>query len=480
MESNDFRRHAHEMVDWMADYLDGVERFPVKPRVEPGQIAAQLPAGPPLEGEPMDRIWADFQAIALPGMTHWQHPSFFAYFPANSSRPSVLAEMLTATMAAQCMSWETSPAATEIEGRMLEWLRQLIGLPEGFVGSIQDTASTATLCAILAARERATDFSVNESGIGDGETLTAYCSAEAHSSVEKNIKIAGIGRSRLRKISVDADYAMIPEHLDHAIRDDVAAGNKPVCTVATIGTTGASGIDPLRRIGEVCRSYGVWLHVDAAWAGSAMVLPDLRWMIDGVELADSFVFNPHKWLLTNFDCSAFYVRNAGDLVRTFEILPEYLKTKQGSSVTNYRDWGIQLGRRFRALKLWFVLRSFGVNGLRRMIQSHIDMAAALARKIDDCEDFDLLRRPILSLLCFRYHPHPSHGGLDDEALDGLNEKLLYALNDSGALYLTQTRLGGKYAIRFVVGQPQTTQEHVDKAWDTIVSTARGMEEGKRG
>ena len=472
MDSNDFRQCAHEMVDWMADYLEGVERFPVRPQVEPGRIAAQLPDEPPNEGEPMERIWADFRAIALPGMTHWQHPSFFAYFPANSSPPSVLAEMLTATLAAQCMSWETSPAATEIEGRMLEWLRKMTGLPEGFVGSIQDTASTATLCAILAARERATEFSVNESGIGASPVLTAYCSSEAHSSVEKSVKIAGFGRSQLRKIAVDSEFAMLPEELDRAISEDVDAGRKPVCAVATIGTTGGSGIDPLRRIGEVCRAHHVWLHVDAAWAGSALVLPEQRWMIDGVELADSFVFNPHKWLLTNFDCSAFYVRDVQGLIRTFEILPEYLKTREGSAVTNYRDWGIQLGRRFRALKLWFVMRSYGVQGIQRIVRSHIDMVGALAKVIEDCPNFELLRKPVLSLLCFRYNP-PGEG-LDERALDLLNERLLNAVNDSGALYLTQTRLGGKYVIRFVVGQPRTTQGHVDKAWEAIVKTARGL------
>jgi aromatic-L-amino-acid decarboxylase len=279
----------------MADYLDQVEERPVKAQVRPGEIADRLPPTPPLHPESMDRILEDFRSVVLPGMTHWQHPSFFAYFQANSSRPSVLAEMLTATLAAQCMIWETSPAATELEGRMMEWLRQMIGLPEGFVGSIQDTASTATLCALLAARERLTEFQVNEEGLSGAGVLTVYCSEEAHSSVEKSVKIAGIGRANLCKIPVDDEFSMRADELDRAIEADVAAGRRPLLVTATVGTTGVSGFDPLREIGAVCHKHRVWLHVDAAWAGNALVLPETRWMIDGVELVDSFVFNPHKW-----------------------------------------------------------------------------------------------------------------------------------------------------------------------------------------
>ena len=470
MNTSDFRRHAHQLVDWMADYLDSVETLPVRAKTRPGAIESQLPDGPPSEGEAMDVIFQDFRSVVLPGMTHWQHPSFFAYFPANSSPPSVLAEMLTATLAAQCMSWETSPAATELEGRMLDWLRQMIGLPEGFVGSIQDTASSATLCAVLVARERATEFAVNESGLSGRPPLTVYCSTEAHSSVEKAVKVAGFGRSQLTAIAVDADGAMIPTALEQAIVRDVQEDRQPVCVVATVGTTGASGFDPLRAIGEICHRHRVWLHVDAAWAGSALVLPEARWMIDGVERADSFVFNPHKWLFTNFDCSAFYVQDPAALVQTFEILPEFLKTRQDSSVTNYRDWGIPLGRRFRALKLWFVIRSYGVVGLQRLIRSHVRMAQKLAAAIDEAPDFELLRAPRLSLLCFRYRP----AGVAEASLDELNERLIHALNDGGDVYLSHTRLDGVYALRFVVGQTNTTERHVTQAWESIQDVARRL------
>jgi aromatic-L-amino-acid decarboxylase len=468
MDQDEFRRHAHDLVDWMADYLGGIEERPVRPRVTPGDIAAQLPRYPPESGEAMETILDDFRQVVVPGMTHWQHPRFFAYFQANSSPPSVLAEMLTATLAAQCMSWETSPAATELEERMMVWLRQMIGLPAEFVGSIQDTASTATLCAILAARERATGFVGTESGLCGLGGLTAYCSAEAHVSVEKDVKIAGIGRDNLRKIPVDDDQAMLAAELDRAIAADVAAGLTPVCVVAVLGTTGASGFDPLSDIGDVCRRHGVWLHVDAAWAGSALVLPETRWMIDGVEQADSFVFNPHKWLFTNFDCTAFFVRDAATLRRTFEILPEYLKTREGANVTNYRDWGIQLGRRFRALKLWFVIRHYGVEGLRSVIRGHIEWAYELADAIEDSDDFELLRRPVLSLLCFRYRPVD----VPDEAIDAMNERLLNAVNDSGRIYVTHTRLRDDYAIRFVVGQTATERRHVHEAWEVLQEVAR--------
>jgi aromatic-L-amino-acid decarboxylase len=468
MNSADFRRHAHDVVDWMADYLDGVEEFPVKAQVRPGEIAGRLPQAPPEAAEPMEEILGDFRSLIVPGMTHWQHPKFFAYFQANSSRPSVLAEMLTATLAAQCMIWDTSPAATELEERMMGWLRLMIGLPEGFVGSIQDTASTATLCAILAARERVSQFAVNESGMSDAGVFTAYCSTETHSSIEKDVKIAGIGRANLRKIAVDSEFGIDPEALESAIAADVAAGRRPVCVVATLGTTGVSGFDPLRAVGEVCDRHGIWLHVDAAWAGSALLLPEQRWMIDGVEYADSFVFNPHKWLFTNFDCSAFFVRDPAALVRTFEILPEYLKTRDGAAVTNFRDWGVPLGRRFRALKLWFVIRSYGVDGLRRMIRGHIDLAQELAATVDGSEDFELLRPPVLSLFCFRYRPK----GMDEQGLDEANERLLHAVNDSGKLYLTHTRINGVYAIRFVVGQTATEPRHVREAWQTVQELAR--------
>jgi aromatic-L-amino-acid decarboxylase len=376
--------------------------------------------------------------------------------------------MLTASLGAQCMLWQTSPAATEMETRVLDWLRQMIGLPEGFAGVIQDTASAATLCALLTARERHTNWRSNESGLAGGEAFTAYCSGEAHSSVEKAVKIAGLGAANLRKIAVDERFAMRADALEEAIRTDLDAGRTPLFAVATLGTTGSSGFDPLQRIGEICAGHGIWLHVDAAWAGSALVLPEQGWMIEGVERADSFVFNPHKWLFTNFDCSAYFVRDASALVRTFEILPEYLRTTEAGRVIDYRDWGIPLGRRFRALKLWFVLRSYGVEGLRAALRAHIEMARALASQIDAATDFELLVPPVLSLLCFRYRP----AAAEDRTLDELNRRLLNRLNDSGALYLTQTRINGAFAIRFAIGQTATEPRHVEAAWSQIQETAR--------
>ena len=471
MNSEEFRRHAHEFVDWMADYLDGVERFPVRAQVKPGEIAAKLPEGPPETGEPMERIFADFQSDVVPGITHWQHPSFFAYFPGNSSPPSVLAEMLTATISAQCMLWQTSPAATEMETRVLDWLRQMVGLPEGFHGVIQDSASSAILCAILTAREQATGWRVNEDGLGAVPPLAVYTSEETHSSTEKNVKIAGIGRKNLRKIPTDDAFAVRPDALDEAIAEDKAKGIVPACVIASIGTTGVGGIDDLRAVGEVCRRHGVWLHVDAAWAGSALVLPEYRWMIDGIEFADSFVFNPHKWLFTNFDCSAHFVRDPDALVRTLSILPEYLKSREQDQVIDYRDWSVPLGRRFRALKLWFVIRHYGVEGLRRRVAAHIELARELAEQVDAAPGFELVTPPSLSLFSFRCHP----SGMDDEAaLDALNQRLLETLNDGGGMYLTQTLVRGRYAIRFVVGQTSTERRHVQAAWKKIRETAAGL------
>ncbi len=467
MDQAEFRRHAHVFVDWMADYLETVERYPVKAQVKPGHVAERLPRVPPRTAEKMERIFQDFTALVLPGITHWQHPSFFAYFPANSSPPSVLAEMLTATLGAQCMLWQTSPAATEMETRVLDWLRQMIGLPEGFVGTIQDSASSATLCAILTGRERATGWRVNDEGLTG--RLTVYASTETHSSIEKGAKIAGIGRKNVRKIAVDERFAMRPDALDRALTADHAAGVTPVCVVATVGTTGVGAVDPIRAIGEVCRRHGVFLHVDAAWAGSALVLPEHRGMIDGIEHADSFVVNPHKWMLTNFDCSAHFVRDPDALVKTLEIVPAYLNTRERGHVIDYRDWSVPLGRRFRALKLWFVIRAYGVEGLRAIIAHHIDLACELEEWIAATPDFELLTPRRLALLNFRYHPR----GVDDaETLDRLNQTLLETLNDSGRLYLTQNRVRGAYALRFSIGQTTTEQRHVEAAWQAIQTTAR--------
>lgn len=472
MDLHEFRRYAHEIVDWMADYLENIEKYPVMAQVRPKEIMNQLPPDPPQKSESFEQILADFEKVILPGVTHWQHPSFFAYFPANSSPPSVLAEMLTATLGAQCMIWQTSPAATELEERVLSWLGKMIGLPPDFVGVIQDTASTATLCSILTAREKAFNYSINAKGMNDKGILTTYCSTETHSSIEKSVKIAGLGKEYLRKIPVDENYAMIPEELEAAIESDLSKGYHPICIVATLGTTSSTAIDPLRKIGEICAKYNVWLHVDAALAGTALLLPELRWMIDGIEYADSFVFNPHKWMFTNFDCSAYFVKDPGALIQTFEILPEYLKTKEGDRVNNYRDWGIQLGRRFRALKLWFVIRHYGVEGLQQKVREHIRMAKDLTKKIEESEDFEMLAPVPLNTICFRYKPP----GIDDtEQLNHMNEKLLERLNRTGKLYMTHTKLNGVYTLRFVIGQTYVKPRHVEQGWQLIKETAKSLD-----
>lgn len=475
MTPEEFRAHAHEMVDWMADYMAGIEDLPVRAQTAPGEIAAKLAPAPPDRPEPMADIFGDFKRDILPGITHWQHPSFFAYFPANSSPPSVLAEMLTATLAAQCMLWQTSPAGTEVETRMMEWLRTMTGLPDDLHGVIHDSATSATLAALLTAREKATGWHANEQGLSalgaDGLRLTVYASEEAHSSIEKTMKVAGYGVEFLRKIPADDDFAMKPEALAHAIEADIAAGLTPACVTACIGGTGTGAIDPLRAIGEICAQHGIWLHVDAAWAGSALILPEWRHLLDGIELADSFVFNPHKWLFTNFDCTAYFVRDPEALERTLSLVPEYLRSRETGAVIDYQNWSVPLGRRFRALKLWFVIRSYGVQGLQEMIRNHIAMAAALFGEVGNETDFEILSPLRLSLFSFRYRP----AGMSDEAeLDALNLQLIEAINDSGRTYLTQNRVKGRFAIRFQIGQTNTEKRHVDAAWRLIRETARGL------
>ncbi len=463
MEPITFRRYGHQIVDWMAEYLENVEKYPVKSQVNPKEIIEKLPLEAPIQGEPFEKIFSDFEEIVIPGITHWQSPNFFAYFPANSSHVSMLAEMLMTTLGAQCMSWETSPAATELEERVMEWLRDMIGLPKNFSGVIQDTASTSTICSLLTAREQITNYEINSSGMNDKGIFTTYCSMETHSSIEKAVKIVGLGKENLRKIPVDEKYALQPEALKEAIGSDIDNGMKPTAVVATIGTTGSTAIDPLKKISEICSKYKIWLHVDAALAGTALILPEYRWMIEGIEDVDSFVFNPHKWMFTNFDCSAYFIKDPEALVRTFEILPEYLKTR-AKGVKNFRDWGLQLGRRFRALKLWFVIRNFGVEGLQRKVRFHIDLADSLRQKIEKSSNFELLAPVPLNTICFRYNP-PNID--DNDELNRLNEELMHRLNRTGKLYMTHTKLNGKYTLRLVTGQTNVQEKHVNRAWTLI-------------
>lgn len=464
MTSHDFRKAAHQVVDWMADYMDKVSQYPVKPDIRPGDIKRQLSDKAPLQGQGFDPLFSDFEKIILPGMTHWQHPQFFAYFPSGASGPSMLAEMLTSAMGAQCMIWLTSPAAEELEERMMEWVRDMLGLPADFTGVIQDSSSSATLVSLLTAREWHSEYAINWRGFEGNVKYRIYTSTQAHSSVDKGVKIAGFGIENLVKIEVDQDFAMKPEGLEEAIKKDLTAGYTPLAVVSTLGTTSSTAIDPIEAIGLICKKYSCWHHVDASYAGAALLLPEMRWMSEGVGLADSFVFNPHKWMFTNFDCSTYFVKDKEALRKTFSILPEYLKTPEDHLVNNYRDWSIPLGRRFRALKLWFVIRSYGVDGLQKMIREHIRIGQWLKREVETSPEFELLAPVPLNLVCFRYCPVSVR---EEKILDTINARLLESINQSGKMLLTQTRLNDRYVIRFVSGNSNTTLEVVAEGWERV-------------
>lgn len=464
MDTESFRKHAHNLVDWMADYFENIEDYPVLPNVKPGDVLKQLPNQAPQSPESFDQIFKDFKEIIVPGMTHWESPNFMAYFPANKSKASVLGEMLMSTMGAQCMIWLTSPAAAELEEQMMHWLRDMIGLDESFTGVIQDTASTATLCALLTAREKQTNYQVNEKGFS-GERFVVYASKEIHSSIDKAVKIAGFGSDNLRKIAVDDAFALIPEQLEEQIKKDKEEGYTPLCVVSAIGTTSTTAIDPIAAISSICQRYGVWHHVDAAYAGTALVCPEMRWMAEGVAQADSFVFNPHKWMFTNFDCTAYFVKDPASLVNTFSITPDYLKTSVDGEVKNYRDWGVPLGRRFRALKLWFVIREMGVEGIQEKIRKHIALGRWLAKAIEEHPDFDLLAPVPLNTVCFRYTNGPV------QQLDEINEKIMTAVNATGKLFFTQTKVNDLFALRLSFGNTNLEAYHIENAWQLIQETA---------
>lgn len=461
---DEFKKYAYEFIDWIVDYYKNIESFPVKSQVKPKEIYDKIPDAPPDNPETIDEIFKDFKEIIMPGITHWQSPNFYAYFPANSSYPSMLAEMLTTALGVQGMKWETSPAATELEERVMNWLKGMIGIPESFSGVIQDTASTSTLASIICAREKFSGFRINQNGFKDFEGLRLYCSTETHSSIEKAVKIAGIGKDNLVKLGVDDEYRMKTDELENAIIKDTEKGFKPFCVVAALGTTGSTAVDPLDEISAICKKYNLWLHVDAAFAGSALILPEYRWMLNGVEQADSFVFNPHKWLFTNFDCSAYFVKEKEYLVRTFEIIPEYLKTLSDSKVNNYCDWGIPLGRRFRALKLWFVIRSFGVKGLQEKLRYQISVAKNLETKIRSEKEFEILAPVSFNLICFRYKPADV---TSEKELNFINEQLLHKINASGKIYISHTKLNGKYTLRMVIGQTNVREDNANRAWEVI-------------
>jgi aromatic-L-amino-acid decarboxylase len=454
MDWAEFSRWGRTIADWAGRYHATLRERPVRAQTRPGAIAARIAKSPPEAGEPMDALMADFEAIVLPGMTHWQHPRFFAYFPANAAPPSILAEMLVSSLAAQCMLWQTSPAATELETVMLDWLRQAIGLPDRFRGVIQDSASSATLAAVLVMRERALAFSGNRDGLAGQPRLRVYASAEAHTSIDRAIWIAGVGERNLVRIPVSGPRrAMDAGALAAAIRADLDAGHLPIGVVACTGATGVGACDDIAAVVAVARAHSLYVHVDAAWAGSAMICPEFRHLWRGVEDADSVVFNPHKWLGAQFDCSAHFIADPASLVRTLAIRPEYLKTHGADGVVNYSEWSVPLGRRFRALKLWFLLRSYGLEGLRARIRDHVRWAGELAEDLGADPRFEIVTPPALSLFSFRL------AGRDDAA------QIAYvnAVNDDGRIYVTQTQVDGRIAVRFQVGQFGTTRADVEFA-----------------
>ena len=462
MTPEDFRRYGHAMVDWIADYHSKIESFPVLSRAKPGEIGASLPAHPPAKGEPFAALLADVDRLILPGITHWQSPHFFAYFPSNSSGPSILGDLLSSGLGVQGMLWATSPACTELETHVLDWLVEMLDLPQKFLstssggGVIQDTASSASLCALLAARERATNFASNRTGC-DGKVV-AYASAQAHSSIEKDVQVAGLGRDNLRLIDVDQNFAMRPEALASQIEQDRRDGLVPCFVCATVGTTSSNAIDPVPEIGRICRKNDLWLHVDAAMSGTAALCPEFRHLHDGLELADSYAFNPHKWMFTNFDCDCFWVADRAALIKTLSVLPEYLKNQatESGAVFDYRDWQVPLGRRFRALKLWFVIRHYGVEGLQFHVRRHVELALQFAGWVKQDTSFELAAPVPLNLVCFRHK-----GG------DAANQAIMDRLNTSGDLYLTHTRLDGKLTLRLCIGQTNTEVRHVERAWQRI-------------
>jgi aromatic-L-amino-acid decarboxylase len=461
----DFRRQAHRLADWIADYLEDPSRYPVLSRVRPGEIRASLPARAPERGEDFDAIFADFERVILPGITHWNHPGFFAYFAITSSAPGVLAEFLSAALNQQAMLWRTSPAATELEEVSLRWLQRLVGLPDAFEGVIYDTASVSTLHALAAAREAAVP-DVRAAGLGGrgaSRGVAVYCSEHAHSSVDKAVILLGLGHAALRRIPADGEFRMRADLLARAIERDRAAGVIPIAVVATVGTTSTTSVDPVADIAEICARAGAWLHVDAAYAGVAAMVPGFEWILRGADRADSIVLNPHKWLFTPFDLSVLYCRRMDVVRQAFSLTPEYLRTSEGEAgVRNLMDTGIQLGRRFRALKLWMVLRHFGAEGLRAHLAEHVRLARLFASWVDASDRFERAAPVPFSVVCFRLR-----GGAADED----HARLLDAVNATGEVFLSHTKLEGGYALRLAVGNIHTTERHVARAWELLNSAA---------
>ena len=471
MDSEAFRRNGHALVDWIAEYLAHPEKYPVLAQVKPGEIAAALPTRAPEEGEPFEAIMADFERVLVPGLTHWNHPAFFAYFAITGSAPGVLADFLSAALNQQAMLWRTSPAATELEQVTLGWLRALIGLPDTFEGVIYDTASIATMTAIVAAREVAI-ADVRQKGLAgrtDVPRVRVYCSDQTHSSIDKAVIAIGLGHESLRKIPTDDRFCMRTDALRAAIAEDRAAGIRPIAIVPTVGTTSTTSIDPVAEVADICERERLWMHVDAAYGGVAAMLPSHAHILHGAERADSLVVNPHKWLFTPFDLSAFYSRRMDVVRAAFALTPEYLRTTETAPVRNLMDTGVQLGRRFRSLKLWMILRSFGAREIRARLSAHIALAQQLASWIDVHPDFERLAPVPFSVVCFRWKPAGS--AWSDERLDAINEQIIDAVNQTGDVFLSHTRLKGTLALRIAIGHLHTTEHHVRRAWELVVEHA---------
>lgn len=479
MKKSEYRRWSRAATDWSAEYLDTIDDRPVRAQTSPGDIAKQIPQQPPESAETMESIMSDFSGIVPLGMTHWQHPRFFAYFPSNAAPAAMIAEQLAGSMAAQCMLWQTSPAATEMEVKMVDWLRQSVGLPESFQGVLQDTASSATLCAILTMRETALNWQGNQQGLSGLPRVRVYASSRTHSSIDKAMWVAGLGQDNLVKIDTDDDFAMNVDALKMAIHDDRANGYLPGGIVICVGGTSMGATDRVKDVCDVAIAEGLYTHVDAAWAGSAMICPEYRYLWEGADLADSIVLNPHKWLGASMECSAHFVKDPATLVKTLAIQPEYLKTYGKDGIVNFSEWSVQLGRRFRALKVWFLLRAYGLEGLRKMIRNHVSWSEELSQRLAAEPDFEIVTKPILSLFTFRYLPETlkRSNSVDSDALkneDALNLQLTNAINDDGRIYLTQTTHDGKLVIRFMCGQFDMERKDIDIAFNVITGVARGQ------
>lgn len=472
MPSKEFRKNGYKLVDWIADYLTNIENYPPLSQVNPGDILKRIPQTPPTNGEDIENVLSDIDKILIDGITHWNHPGFMAYFNSTSSGPGILADLLSAAFNANGMLWKTSPAFTELERAMMNWFRQMVGLPENYWGIIYDTASTSSMHAVAAAREQL-NLKIREKGMAgrnDLPRLRLYCSEQAHNSIDKGALTLGIGLEGIRKIPVNDKFEMIPQKLKAAIDEDKKNGWLPFIVVATVGTTSTTSIDPVEEIAEIAEKNNMWLHIDSAYAGVTAMIPEMKWITKGWDRADSIVINPHKWMFTPTDLSIFFTRKPDVLKRAFSLSAEYLKTNQDSEVENLMDYGIQLGRRFRSLKLWFIIRYFGVEGLAARIKNHIELAKEFAKWIDDEKDFERMAPVPFSTVCFRYNP----GNLSEETLNKLNEDLLEKINQSGKIFLSHTKLNGKFVIRLTIGSIRHERRHIEQAWEIIKTIAHGL------